>query len=583
MYDTEELILGSILSGATIPETLKPEDFEKVHCRMYFEQIKKMNSEKKLINIVSIWDEIQNTQLKEIGGGISWLANLPNSVPIGVDVDLFLSETIRELKTKHDIATISDLERVPSESEIARIKEKIFKDVEYFDKDGNQRIRHELKSDWYLIVAEFDTDLRYCQKFDYTMSCPVINYPDTEILRAAILNRLRHYVPVSKATGQSIDRILSFVKHKNRDSNRVFEFGRRMSEKHTGVKSDILDEFLYIFKFKNEENRKHYRVTFEKFFLKMWLHVQGTEKVFGHFRGLFPQDYVIILEGDQNIGKTTLCQYLACNNSDLYIDLGSSSGSFGSESTAKQVRGKLIGEIGEFSIFRKSSDIEQIKSFISQTSLNINVKFIEYSQAIPTVTSWLGTANNTEYLSDPTGNRRFFPILIESINKDLMKNNPQLIEKLHSYFFELAKSIDLFNRFDACLIPPETIAFFEGARDVATIKYADHTAIIEVVHLDFEEKENEGKKAHSLFDHTIEKLLTDKGFMKTHITKNGIKQAMQSMGYVRKQVRIGKFNNQGWWKEINPLQTELQIETEIKEIAQIKKDDFEKEDLPEIY
>ena len=118
-------------------------------------------------------------------------------------------------------------------------------------------------------------------------------------------------------------------------------------------------------------------------------------------------DYMIVLEGEQGIGKTRFAQtlgglwyvdlhHLDPDNKDLICDMA----------------GKWVAEISEMK-FTTLNDIVKIKSFITRKSDTTRLPYDQCSSDHPRQTILIGTINpdaTGEYLRDKTGNRRFLPV-----------------------------------------------------------------------------------------------------------------------------------------------------------------------------
>ena len=101
------------------------------------------------------------------------------------------------------------------------------------------------------------------------------------------------------------------------------------------------------------------------------------------------------------------------------------------------LRGKWMAEVGELSAMR-GKDIEHVKNFLSTTSDSYRKSYGHVTQTYPRQTVFAGTVNGNEYLSDETGNRRFWPLqMIEGAFVDvegLARDRGQLwAEALHMY------------------------------------------------------------------------------------------------------------------------------------------------------
>lgn len=98
------------------------------------------------------------------------------------------------------------------------------------------------------------------------------------------------------------------------------------------------------------------------------------------------------------------------------------------------------------------SDINAIKSFITETKDTIVPKFSNKAVDIVRRGVMIGTTNDARFLIDPTGNRRFFPLTIGSAGIDLDKqeaNKEQYYaEALHLIKQNPALIHELYNRID---------------------------------------------------------------------------------------------------------------------------------------
>jgi hypothetical protein len=111
----------------------------------------------------------------------------------------------------------------------------------------------------------------------------------------------------------------------------------------------------------------------------------------------------------------------------------------GSPDLVRMILGKIIGELGEMSVYKKA-DVETVKSWISETVDVVIPKFKEGARSFPRLTSVLGTSNETDFLKDLTGNRRFFPMLIQRVSEELL-GNPEIIMKVWSYYYQVTRAI----------------------------------------------------------------------------------------------------------------------------------------------
>ena len=171
------------------------------------------------------------------------------------------------------------------------------------------------------------------------------------------------------------------------------------------------------------------RQIFDLFFKKMFVKLCSL----GHAWLEYPNDVVPILEGPQGIGKTLFCRYLALGDPRFYVELGSESHmDLMSKDGLLLLRRRLIGELGELASLRRS-EMDQVKSFLSRTSDEYRPPYGRGVIKIPRTVSFIGTTNEHEYLTDGTGNRRFYPVGISAFNFALFKRL-DLIQSMYAWY-----------------------------------------------------------------------------------------------------------------------------------------------------
>lgn len=140
-------------------------------------------------------------------------------------------------------------------------------------------------------------------------------------------------------------------------------------------------------------------------------------------------DTMVVLEGEQGIGKSQLVQALfgslwhcditqAPNNLDFYQNL----------------RGKWIGEFSDLGALGRV-DQNVIKQALTITHDTYRASYGRNARSYPRQYIFVGNTNKTEYLTDETGARRYLPIACHEINAEgVMPIRSQLwAEAVHRY------------------------------------------------------------------------------------------------------------------------------------------------------
>jgi predicted P-loop ATPase len=117
-------------------------------------------------------------------------------------------------------------------------------------------------------------------------------------------------------------------------------------------------------------------------------------------------DFIVVLEGAQGTGKSTALRTLA-GEDDFFSDQDIFH--LDSKSQQEALRGKWIFEIAELAGLSRA-ETERTKAFISRTHDRARRAYDRNSIDQPRRCLFVGTTNDTNYLKDASGNRRFWPV-----------------------------------------------------------------------------------------------------------------------------------------------------------------------------
>jgi predicted P-loop ATPase len=141
-------------------------------------------------------------------------------------------------------------------------------------------------------------------------------------------------------------------------------------------------------------------------------------------------DYMLVLEGEQGELKSQICRtlgepYFSNHLPDLSDD---------AIRVSMHLRGKWLIEIAELHSFERSGPA-LLKSFISRQVEQFTPKFGRYEVQEKRQCVFIGTTNETTYLRDETGGRRFWPVKCGNIDLEgLRRDRDQLFaEALEAY------------------------------------------------------------------------------------------------------------------------------------------------------
>ena len=134
-------------------------------------------------------------------------------------------------------------------------------------------------------------------------------------------------------------------------------------------------------------------------------------------------DSVLILEGAQGIGKSKVLRELATFGSrEYFLD---SVGDLKNKDTLMTMQGKLIVELAELASFKKAEN-EEIKAFITRQTDEYRPPYGRVVNKRARRFVFAGSTNEGEnegYLTDHTGNRRYWPVECCVLNVDAIKKD----------------------------------------------------------------------------------------------------------------------------------------------------------------
>ena len=146
-------------------------------------------------------------------------------------------------------------------------------------------------------------------------------------------------------------------------------------------------------------------------------------------------DNMPILIGPQGVGKSTFLKILGMewyNDSLVNVE---------GKDACELIQGSWILEMGELSSLRKS-ELNLVKNFLSRTDDIFRASYGRRAQKYPRRCAFFGTANDTNFLRDETGNRRFWPIdcFIHKPKKSIFNDLKDELEQIWAEACELAKN-----------------------------------------------------------------------------------------------------------------------------------------------
>lgn len=242
-------------------------------------------------------------------------------------------------------------------------------------------------------------------------------------------------------------------------------------------------------------------------------------------------DHMMVLEGGQGIGKSTMLRTMATFGGRAYFSDRLTFDMLDHKSTAEFLAGNLIIEFQELTGLGKK-DTNKVKQWITLCEDELQKKYENATTIYPRQFVLAGTTNQSQWLTDATGNRRFWPIKVsENIDIEGLKEAREQLwaEAVHRY-----KSGEIY------YIPQE-----DPVHDITLLEQQERFSldVWSDMILDFAER----RSYVTVDDVLLECLKIDRGRW-TNEDRNRVTAALRNGKYVTKSTRInGKVRN-AWHK-----------------------------------
>ena len=144
-------------------------------------------------------------------------------------------------------------------------------------------------------------------------------------------------------------------------------------------------------------------------------------------------DHMLILEGVQDLGKSQLVAALVPDDQwfgELTLNLAHGD----TDKDAQRIQGKWLVELPELTGMSRA-DVNAMKTFINRRVDRFRKPWAIDAADFPRRNVFIGTTNETEYMKDTTGNRRYWPVEVEFCDPEGIKTiRDQLWAEAYAYY-----------------------------------------------------------------------------------------------------------------------------------------------------
>ena len=167
-------------------------------------------------------------------------------------------------------------------------------------------------------------------------------------------------------------------------------------------------------------------------YLRKWL----VGMVAGWLDTSVVNNVILVLIGEQGAYKTTWFNYLLPPPLRPY---------FYTKTNANRMSRDDLLTLSQYGLIcceeldtMRPAELNQLKAAVTMPSIDERAAYAHYAEHRPHIASFCGTGNNAQFLSDPTGNRRWLPFEVEHIRSP--RDHPLDYDAIYAEAYELYRS-----------------------------------------------------------------------------------------------------------------------------------------------
>jgi predicted P-loop ATPase len=185
-------------------------------------------------------------------------------------------------------------------------------------------------------------------------------------------------------------------------------------------------------------------------------------------------DHMLVLEGRQGTGKSSALRILASEPwfGDALPDLGS-------KDANSYLQGVWLVEVAEMSA-TKRAEIEQVKAFVTRQEDRFRPAYKRTEVCVSRRCVFAGTTNRDDYLRDETGNRRFWPITVGSIDLTALRRDREQLWAEAVLLYQLGATWQLPSKLYAAAMKAQEARQDEDPWQADVAAYIENNGLSEV-------------------------------------------------------------------------------------------------------
>ena len=149
-------------------------------------------------------------------------------------------------------------------------------------------------------------------------------------------------------------------------------------------------------------------------------------------------DMPVLIGTNQGEGKSTIVRWLAMSD-DYFTEVTE----FEGQKAIESLEGAWICEVSELLAMTKSKDVEAVKSFITRQNDRYRMPFDKRVTDHKRQCIFIGTTNKEQFLTDKTGNRRFYPVKVNQRADELFTREQEVKQYIEQCW---AEAYELYNQ-----------------------------------------------------------------------------------------------------------------------------------------